>query len=167
MRDHHYSQPHEHEEDCDCQPSQAEIVEVISFANNYEILDLLTDASELLCEKLNFGDGVEYSAIYRAQKKLCRYSPVFKVIARAYAACGVLDDDVEWMFYDGLKPSFMKAALFEVSEIRDKRIQARGQKGKARRRYNFQLEDCRPFHDKDFCPDRGDAAEAMMKKEAV
>ncbi|GAB7342230.1 hypothetical protein MBLNU457_g0476t1 [Dothideomycetes sp. NU457] len=170
MRDHLWSeQPHEHDDDCfTISPTQAEIVEVISFANDYEILDMLTEASELLCEQLNSGEGVDDRAIFVAQEKLCRFSPVFKVLAEAYAACGTAEDGLEPQFlYPGLKPSFMRAALFEVSEIRVERQQARERKGKERRCYNFRVENCRPVHNKDYYPDKDDVVETTMNKEAI
>lgn len=118
MRNSNYREQHEHDDGCDSAPTQVEIVEVISFANNYEILDLLQDASELLCEELNSGEGVDENAIFVAQSKLCRFSPVLKVIAEAYAMCGTLDG-VEYMFYEGLKPSFIRVVMFEFSQLRD------------------------------------------------
>jgi len=111
-------------------------------------LELLADASTLLCEDLNRGEGVKKDAIFTAQRKLCRFSPVFKVLAEAFALCGTFED-VEREFYDALEPSFTGSILFEFSQIRDKRKRAREHKGKVRQ-YNFQVENCRPVHDKDY-----------------
>lgn len=131
----------DHDDDCGGPaPTQQEIVQVICFANKYEILELLAAAEAKLCEVLNQGLGVDVCAIYCAQRNLCRYHPVLQVIAKAYAACGN-SDSFNGSFFDEMKPSFMSDVLLEIAILRmDSALQGKDH-------YDFQVEHFRPMHD--------------------
>lgn len=150
MREHPYKgkKPHEHSNTCypgDPEqlgyPEQHEIMEVICFANKYEVLELLEDAEIQLCERLNDGEGIDGRTIYTAQNNLCRFHPVVQLLAKAYAACGT-SEPYEWMFYEGLKPTFMTDILCELSLLREEGAIER------KDRYDFELEHCRPVHER-------------------